>query len=343
MSGSLTEFRATVLEQLLELVWRQWSILGTAGSSQSQESNVVDPEALLLLSLTVARHDIRLFDELLAWLDVNGAFLNVQRLQNLLTQYDFQSGAELGTVADWLGRKSSHVMKWQKLAALRGVEPAEALFFMKDGRAFPPPGNPDPVFLRHGLLRTPVETRSLARPFPSEGMPALLLRLRALLGINIRCEILCLLGSVEELHPSEVARLIGHAPRTTQNALAEMARSGVVQMRAKSREKMYALKPGVLDRLLRPDGDKTPWINAAPLFRALQILWLGITDAQRQQMDALLLSSELRRTAQQMIPLLGDAGMGQPLRDPAGFRGETYAEVFFEDVRRLLKHPMIAG
>ena len=342
MNGSLAEFKATVLEHLLGLVWRQWSVLGVAGYSKNEELNVVDPEALLLLTLTVARHDIRLFDELLAWLDVNGAFLNIQRLQNLLTQYEFQSGAELGAVADWLSRKSRHVLKWQKLAGLKGAEP-EALFYMKDGRAFPLPEHPDPVFSRHGLLRTPVETRNLASPFPAEGMPALLLRLRALLGVNIRCEILCLLGSVEEIHPSEVARLIGHAPRSTQNALAEMARSGVVQMRCKNREKMYALKPGVLDRLLRPDGDKTPWINAAPLFLALQILWLGIADTQRQQMDALLLSSELRCTAQKMTPLLGDAGLGQPLRNPAGFRGETYVEVFFEDVRRLLTQPTIAG
>ncbi len=182
----------------------------------------------------------------------------------------------------------------------------------------------------------------LSKPFPAEGMPSLLLRLRALLGVNIRCEIFCLLGSVDEIHPSEVAKLVGHAPRTTQNALAEMARSGVVQMRAHGREKSYALKPGVLDNLMHPDGESTPWVNSAPLFRALEIIWLGVADTKRQKMDDLLLSSELRRVAKDMKPLLGDAGWGQPLRDESAYKGEKYAKVFFEDVLGFLAHQQMS-
>ncbi len=89
MSISLGEFKSAVLENLLELLWRQWSALGVSGSSRTQEKSVVDPEALLLLTLTVARYDVRLFDEVLEWVDVNGVFLNVHRLKNLLKQYDF--------------------------------------------------------------------------------------------------------------------------------------------------------------------------------------------------------------------------------------------------------------
>ena len=337
-SESLTEFKSTVLDHLLGLLWRQWSAIGLSGYSSSEESKVVDPEALLLLTLTVARHDVRLFDEVLDWLDLNGAFLNVQRLQHLIKQYDFQAKAELSAAAEWLGRKSNYAMKWKKLASTYINEPAQSLFYMKDGKAFPEPTNPEKTFSKHGLFRNPIESRGLSKPFPPEGMPSLLLRLRAFMGVNIRCEILCLLGSVDEIHPSEVAKLIGHAPRTTQNALAEMARSGVVQMRAHGREKSYALKPGALDKLMRPDGESTPWVNSAPLFRALEILWLGVADPKRQKMDDLLLSSELRRVAKSMKPLLGDAGWGQPLRDESAYKGEKYAKVFFEDVLGFLAH-----
>lgn len=343
MNKSLTKFRSTVLDHLLGLLWRQWSSLGVAGYSHAEETRVVDPEALLLLSLTVARHDPRLFDEVLAWLDINGAFLNVQRLQNLLKQYDFQAKAQLGSVAEWLGRKSNYAMKWKKLAATFKLEPAQPLFFMKNGKPFPEPEDTEQTFLNHGLLRSPIETRNLAQPFPPEGMSSLLLRLRALLGVNIRCEILCLLGSVDEIHPSVIAKRIGHAQRTTQNALAEMARSGVVQVRTHGREKIYALKPGVLDKLVRPDSEATPWVNSAPLFRALEILWLGVADPKRQEMDDLLLSSELRRISKSIKPLLGDAGLGQPLRDESAYKGDKYAEVFFEDVMTLLVHRRLAS
>jgi hypothetical protein len=343
MNGSLTKFKSTVLDHLLDILWRQWSALGVSGYSQAEENKVVDPEALLLLTLTVARYDARLFDEVLDWLDVNGAFLNVQRLQNLMKQYDFQAGAQLSAVAEWLGRKSNYAMKWKNLAEAHKLEPAQALFFMKEGKSFPEPNNPEQTFFNHGLLRTPIETRKLAQPFPSEGMPSLLLRLRALLGVNIRCEILCLLGSVDEIHPSVIAKLTGHAPRTTQNALAEMARSGVVQVRTHGREKIYALKPEVLDKLMRPDSELTPWTNSAPLFRALEILWFGIADPKRQNMDALLLSSELRRVAKKMKPFLGDAGWGQPLRDESAYKGDKYTKIFFEDVMGILGNRRLAS
>jgi len=335
MGISLSEFNKTVLEKLLDLLWRQWSAIGVSGYGGSEESKVIDPEALLLLTLTVARHDARLFDEVLDWLEVNGDFLNVQRLQNLVKQFGFQARTELSAVAERLGRKSSVALKWNKLATKYSQEEESALFFMKDGRPMPTPGNCDETFRRHGLLRPVVQTRSLSRPFPKEGMPALLLRLRALFGVNLRCEILCLIGSMEEVHPSLIARRIGQSARSTQNTLAEMARSGVVQVRKSVREKRYALAPETLDKLLRPEG-RTPWVNSVPLFRALEILWLGLSGPEKQALDPLLLASEWRRLAKRIRPLLGDAGLGQPLREELSFPGEKYGEIFIEDIVRLV-------
>ena len=72
--------------------------------------------------------------------------------------------------------------------------------------------------------------------------------------------------------PSDVARQTGYSPRTVQNTLAEMARSGVVQTRSGNREKWYCLQSGILDHLLKPEGSPTPWVNWAPLFRALEMI-----------------------------------------------------------------------
>jgi len=206
---------------------------------------------------------------------------------------------------------------------------------MADGRALPMPPAYDEVFRRHGLPRSPIIKRGIARPFPAEGMPSLLLRLRALLGVSIRCEILCLLGSTDEIHPSLIARLVGQAPRTTQDLLADMVRSGAVQVRTSARTKNYALVPGVLDGLLRPCG-RTPWANSMPLFQALEIVWLGLMDPREQELAAPLLASQWRRTARLIRPLLGDAGLGQPLRDEASFVGEAYHDVYIADITRIL-------
>lgn len=335
MNILLNEFKKEVLDRLLGLLWRQWSAIGVSGYGPSEETTVVDPEALLLLTLTIARYDARLFDEVLDWLEINGDYLNVQRLQSLLKQYDFQAKAELSSVAEMLGQKSSVALKWKKLGTKYFQHKGAALFHMKDGRPMPAPVHVDAIFQNHGLLRPPVSNRNLSLPFPKGGTPSLLLRLRALLGVNYRCEILCVLGSVDEIHPSLIARLIGQNPRSTQNILAEMVWSGVIQVRTRSREKLYALNTEILDRLLRPDG-LTSWGNYASLFRALEILWLGVSSLKLQSLDPLMMASEWRRIAKQMRPLLGDAGKGQPMTEDSPYQGEKYFEVFMDDVRNLL-------
>lgn len=337
MDISLTDFNNKVADHLLDLLWEQWSALGVAGRGASQERHVLDPEPLLLLSLTVGRHDARLFDEVVDWLMINGAFMNVQRLKSLQKHYDFQCEAQLGSVAAVLGRKSNHALKWKGLVAHDAKGLLEPLFFMKDGRPLPLPDEHAPEFERHGLLRAPLKLRGYSQPFPSHGMSSLLLRLRALLGVNARCELLCLLGARDEIHPSEVARQTGYFPRTTQNALVEMARSGVVEMRIHNREKKYWLSPGLLDDLLRPGGRPTPWKNWSPLFRALEMLWLGLMDPKLRSLDDLTLSSEFRRLAMAMRPLLGEAGHGMQLRNESAYRGEAYLPVFMQDVLGLFK------
>jgi len=335
MNTSLSEFKKKILEKLLDLLWRQWSAIGVSGYSNSEESKVIDPEALLLLTLTVARHDARLFDEVLDWLQVNGDYLNVQRINNLLKQFDFQAKAELSAVAEMLGQKSSVALRWKKLATKYSQDKESSLFYMKDGRPMPTPNEYDQIFRRHGLLRAVVKKRGLSQTFPKEGMPSLLLRLRALFGVTLRCEILCLLGSVDEIHPSLIAKLLGQNPRSTQITLTEMARSGVIQVRTTSREKIYALAPITLDKLLRPEG-WTPWVNSGSIFRALEILWLGVSNPRLQSLDPLILASEWRRIALQISPLLGSAGMGQPLQDDCLFVGEKYYEVFIDDIIHTL-------
>jgi len=332
----LNVFKETVLAQLLTLLWRQWAAIGVSGYSGSEETKVVDPEALLLLTLTVARYDARLVDEVLDWLMVNGNHLNVQRLQSLVKQVDFQAKAELSAVAELLGQQTSVALKWKKLASRYTQVKERPLFHMKDGRPMPSPKDCDEIFQRHGLLRPPVKIRNLSQSFPCAGMATLLLRLRALLGVNLRCEILCLLGSVDEIHPSLIARRTGQNPRSIQNLLAEMVLSGVVQVRTSAREKVYSLVPGILDQLLRPEGF-TPWRNSVPLFRALEILWLGLTDPKQQNLDPLMLASEWRRLAKEIKVLFGDAGMGQPLRESSSFAGEKYYEIFQDDVRKILE------
>jgi hypothetical protein len=331
-----TGFSDLVRERILDLVWRQWVAIGVPGYTRFEENEVVDPEALLVLTMTVGRHEIRLFDEVVAWLRGNGDLINVQRLRALLRRSTPEVTAAIAAIAEILGRKSTGAAKWKQLASAGGLGQPTPLFFQRDGRSMPTPAPCDDAFERHGLLRPPVPLDKKTGTVPRQGNAALLLRLRALLGVTLRCEVLCVLGAHDEIHPSRLARLTATAPRTIQKLLAEMERSGFVQLRAHAREKMYSLSPDVLDGLLRPGG-RTPWRNSVPLFLAVERIWSDVVGAGTPELDPLVASSLWRRLSRDLRPLLADAGLPSVLRDDRPHRGDGYATVFRGDVAALME------
>ena len=67
----------------LDYLWRQWRVVGAGVTSSSPARTIIDPEALVLMSLTMLEHERRLADVVWSWIDVNHALVSVQRLGNL--------------------------------------------------------------------------------------------------------------------------------------------------------------------------------------------------------------------------------------------------------------------
>lgn len=317
MSSWLTKSKDQFQEQIFEFLWRQWSTLGIAGVTQSKDNRIIDPEALLLFSLSLCRYDPRLFDEIIDWLFQNGHFINVQRLQQIQLKYNFYCGPQLSAIAELLGKKSSYRLKWSGLAKKYYQEHKDSLFFGKDGKALPCPPDKDanPEFLRHGLRRGQINLRGYSQLFDLQNAACLLLRLRAFLGINARAEILCLLASVQEIHPSEAARITGYYQKTVQTTLVEMAQSGVILTRTSKKEKFYRLKPDTLDALLKPGGESPGWVNWPPLFKTIEILWQKLCEISGQELDSLLLYSELKKLMQSTHKYCSDTEIKEVLTD----------------------------
>lgn len=297
MNGWLVQSKDQFQGQIFDFLWRQWVTLGIAGITKLEDNRIIDPEALLLFSLSLCRYEPRLFDEIIDWLFQNGRFINVQRLQKIQREYDFHSGPQLSAVAELLTRKTNYKLKWSGLSKKYYQKRKEPLFFDKEGKALPCPieKNANPEFLRHGLKRGRLNLRGYSQPFDLQSPACLLLRLRALLGINARAEILCLLVSVKEIHPSEAARITAYYQKTIQTSLVEMRQSGLILTRSSKREKFYRLKPGILDALLKPNGKSPRWIHWPPLFKTVEIVWQRLCELSEQEIDSLLLFSELKK------------------------------------------------
>lgn len=339
MEPSLTDYRAEYQDRLLELLWRQWTALGVAGQGNSWTRTPLDPEALLLISCTVARRDPRLFDAMLDWLQVNGRYVNVHRLQRMLTTLPFAGAAAFAAVAGAI-RTTNQTTKWErssKRVLARKAQAGEPLFVMADGQPLPVVREPDPRFLAHGFLRDQYRPRHVATLFRREMTANLLLRLRAFLGVNARCEILAYLLVNRRGSPRAMALACGYYPATVTKALAEMGDSGYVASHVEGRHRHYTLIPEAWRPLLMGKESAPSWITWPTLLCALEHVWLFLIAPERAGQSPLAQASALRRLLQHDA-LAGLARSGLPVTFGGGQQhaGESLLPFFVGQLREVL-------
>src|SRR5450755_2949369 len=79
----ISALRQRLRSSLLEFAWDEWAQMGVLAAAPRPRRWAQDPEALLLLTLEVARDDPRLFDEVLDWLVRNEPLISARRLRSL--------------------------------------------------------------------------------------------------------------------------------------------------------------------------------------------------------------------------------------------------------------------
>jgi hypothetical protein len=333
----LTEFRGSYQDLLLSFLWRQWSALGVAGYGASDDKWFIDPEALLILSCSMARYDARLFDEILDWLDTNGSFINIQRLKTIMKEEQFVGEKVISAIAAVIGdrRKFS---KWARLS--QRTEPLdikEDLFLRKNGEPIELFGKPESIFDQYGFRRGRLEFRGHTQPARIVQNTGFLFKLRALFGVNARCEIVLYLLTHESAHPRKIARETYYYQKTVQDRLVEMTRSGLVFVRPAGKEKRYWLKREKWFDFLADDVNKEiQWVNWPSLLSALEEIWLRLNRKDLANMDSLVQSSELRLLMQRVRPRIEAAGFASSLSDDRLYLGESYISAFLSDIKRIL-------
>ena len=299
METSLKNFRDACLETLLCFLWREWTVLGVAGHARVTLSHVVDPEALLLFTCSLGRYDQRLFDEVMDWLTRNGRFLNVQRMRNILRKEAFGGGEVMGAIADWLSQRETP-MKWKLLAKQNTPkETPQPLFFLQDGRPLPPSTYNDSIFLKHGFTRNPVEPRGYAQLFPADAKSSQFLKIRALIGVNTRSDVLTYLALNGTGHPREVARELYYSQKAIHDVMTDLACSGLVKSSKGARERTFRLAPEGL--ALLADSDSLEWINWPVLLATAETVWRLAEELAASALDTDVAQSEILLT---MEPLL---------------------------------------
>jgi len=338
MKQSLRDSKEAYLDLLLDFLWRQWSALGVAGYSAGGGRWTIDPEALLIFTSTMGRYDPRLFDEMIDWLDRNGRFINIQRLKAIFKKEPFSGERVMAAIAAIMSRRAA-LQKWKRLAQDKNEARApEDLFHQRSGDSMPFFGEPDPDFENYGFRRGKLSLRGYSKPAPITRPTGLIYKLRALFGVNARCEIMLYLLTHPSGHPSRIASDTYYYQKTIQDTLIDMTRSGLIQVRSQGREKHYWLQPEQWGLLLPSTGEFPEWITWPPFFSALERIWLALNRPDLAALEPLLLSSELRKLMKSVKTDIQRAGFARVISDDNIHLGEEYISVFFADIKKIFQN-----
>jgi hypothetical protein len=320
----VSSLRQEFSKRLLDFAWSQWAQMGLLASAQRRDGWAADPEALLLLSLEVGREDPRLFDEVLDWLLVNERRVSLQRLRNLAE--DDEDRALIGAAAEWLSQRRRSASRGE--SDIEREADAQALFFDAI-----PVVRPDPAFLAHGFLKSSTEPAGRSS-IPDLRAPInFAFRLRSLLGVGTRAEVVRTLLTVgaPELSVQVIALSSGFAKRNVQEATNALRAGGFASSRMVGNEQQVRMRREPWLTLL--ELDRFPLQEDWPqLFRAFRVLLRWLRDPRNEELSSYMRASESRSVLEGVARDLYFAGV--PL-STAGPNGEEYWSHFTSVVRSL--------
>jgi len=320
--------RDRLSSSLVGFAWDQWAQMGVfATPHRSADTWAQDPEALLVFTFDVARDEPRLFDEVLDWLRVNGSVVSGRRLVRLSAAYPEVEGLVRAAVA-WAAEHGSTLRVGGGVQRI-SKPPATV---SRSGEA---PWRTDETFRDHGFLKGPTEPSGKSSAPSLDARINLAFRLRLLLGVGSRAEIVrfLLTSGVPQATTLAIAEAAVSTKRNVNDTLNELAVTGAVQRVVVGNEARYSIDRGRWAAFLGLDEDAIPAYRDWPsLLRALADVNGWLHSAGVDDLSEYLRASEARTVAERIRPLLARAGV--PVVDRG--RGADYWPSFLATVENAL-------
>lgn len=293
----------------VEASWAQWSsLMPAAVSAEKQSWTVVDPEALVFVSLALSPRERRLEDAVAAWARAAGFLMSKPRLKSVAEVFPPDVRWRTADFARYAFEGGDR--RWKSLASSARNQS-------------PPPREKQagPLRLRFG--------------------PALVLRLRAGFGVNAKADLLGMLlglgGTEADLKLLTAAT--GYSQRTIRTATEEMAMAGVIH-EIEGRPSSFYVDPEPWAHLLQiylPDSPTNElsipgWQFWAAIFGFLYAVHRWGANAEKKDWTDYVASSKARDLVHEHRPRLGHAGIRMSSSDA---RGTEFLEVLLETVRQV--------
>ena len=187
-------------EIALQLVWNQWSSLGSMARSTSfkNKNRVIDPESLVLTSVALQKEERRLTEVLAWWAHDGTGLLSVQRMKKMASKTR-SNGKDLFSEYAQLAALCGH-RSWNNYAEHEN----------------------QPELLHNHQKDTRLELR---------GPENLLLRLRATFGVGAKADIMSFLVSTPQFSATvpEISKYLDFSNKAVRDALKDMNVAGLVR------------------------------------------------------------------------------------------------------------------
>lgn len=321
---------AEITAGLLDLAWNLWSQLGvSAARPAAAEHRAIDPEALLLFTLEVGRSDPRLLDETLDWLVTNEPLVSVQRLRNLARDETDRALVDAALAWTALARRTPQRHGATTEARDGGTTP---LFY-----GLATSGARDPSFAQHGLDRPLLRPSTKSQAPDLQAPIAFAFRLRRLLGLGVRAEIVRTLLTIRAPHVSAsvLAADSGFAARNVRDGVRQLQEAGVLSAATVGADRRHWLDPSQWATLL---GLATPdlpfhhdWI---PSLRSLTALRRWLQQPGLDDLSDYMLASRARTVYDEIEGDLRSSGV-PAAHSPA--RSEMFWDEFVATARRAVQ------
>lgn len=282
--------RAEIVAGSLALAWDQWSQMGVSGYAPARpEERAADPEALLLFTLEVARDDPRLFDEVLDWLALNEPLVSVQRLRNLCV--DPTDKSLVGAALDWSQMARGRT---RPQTAVGGPSRIDPLFCSVPQRS----DNLEESFLSFGLGRAVVNRSGKSQPPHLRDPINFAFRLRRLLGVGVRAEVIRALLTIraERVSGRILTATAAFAQRNVREGLNQLVEAGAVDVIEVSDDRYFSIRHAEWAAALGLDSapDLPFHYDWIPSYRALTQIVRWLSEPGLDDLSPYLLASKAR-------------------------------------------------
>lgn len=225
--AQLKQLAGELRKAVLHVAWRQWRALGAGAAPRSGTvgrhlKSLIDPEALVLVSLLLEREERRLPDLLHDWAAKNADLLSVQRMKNLEVGYPDRVRSVLAPRLAWFASVAYDVGK-----DLRWRSVGQAWVERSRNEHTRSGGAPDAV---HEITVRSGKSRATRARLTSDS--SLVLRLRLGFGVGVKADLLAfLLARAEDWATvRDISDATAYTSAAVRRAAEDLAASRLVQV-----------------------------------------------------------------------------------------------------------------